>query len=106
MSDSNCHFAFRYWLTDLAKDDPTDSTVRNRIFFALQRAEIPLTMPAQAVFLTKDSDARKVRKEATQKEQRRTALREVEVFETLTDDEIGELAEGLHFAPFAGPARP
>ena len=31
-------YAVRYWLTDLAVDDPTDSLVRVRIYFALKRA--------------------------------------------------------------------
>ena len=38
--ESYCSYAARYWLTDLAKDDPTDSLVRCRIYFALQRAGI------------------------------------------------------------------
>src|SRR5690606_3646306 len=42
-------FAVRYYLTDLLRDDPTDSLVRTRIGSALRRAGIPLTMPAQAV---------------------------------------------------------
>ena len=39
--ESYCSYAARYWLTDLAKDDPTDSLVRCRIYFALQRAGHP-----------------------------------------------------------------
>ena len=101
MSDSYNHYAVRYWLTDLARDDPTDSVVRNRLFFALRRAGVPLTMPAHAVFLTNETEDRKVRKEASQDQQRRAALREVELFDSLTDAELDELAEGLHFAPFA-----
>lgn len=31
-------YAARYWLTDLYLDDPTDSVVRTRVFFALRRA--------------------------------------------------------------------
>ena len=101
MSDSYNHYAVRYWLTDLARDDPTDSVVRNRIFFALRRANLPLTMPAQAVFVTTESQDRKLRKEAMQDEERKHALARVELFETLSDDELGELAEGLHYSPFA-----
>src|ERR1700730_12895692 len=35
-------YAVRYWLTDLAQTDPTDSLVRTRIYAALKRANIPL----------------------------------------------------------------
>ena len=44
--ESYCLYAVRYWLADLAKDDPTDSLVRCRIYFALQQAGIPLSVPA------------------------------------------------------------
>jgi small-conductance mechanosensitive channel len=35
ISESYCRFAVRYWLTNLAADDGTDSVVRTRIYFAL-----------------------------------------------------------------------
>ena len=55
--ESYCSYAARYWLTDLAKDDPTDSLVRSRIYFALQRAGIPLSVPALTAFVeSKDQE--------------------------------------------------
>jgi len=47
--DSMGVYAFRYWLTDLARDDPTNSLVRSRIFAALRRANIPLALPAAQI---------------------------------------------------------
>ena len=38
MGESFGSYAVRYWLTDIAVDDPTDSDVRTVIYFALQRA--------------------------------------------------------------------
>ncbi|HEX7452421.1 MAG TPA: mechanosensitive ion channel family protein, partial [Polyangiaceae bacterium] len=52
--DSFCYYAVRYWLTDLARDDPTSSLVRERIFAALKRASIPLAIPAKTVFVSQD----------------------------------------------------
>jgi len=43
--ESYASYAVRYWLTDLAVDDPTNSIVRTRIYFALRRAGIPLSIP-------------------------------------------------------------
>jgi hypothetical protein len=43
--DSFAYYAARYWLTDLAVDDPTSSAVRARIYAALRRASIPLARP-------------------------------------------------------------
>jgi small-conductance mechanosensitive channel/CRP-like cAMP-binding protein len=100
--DASFHrFAVRYWLTDLAVDDPTDSVVRQRILAALQRAEIPLSIPAQAVFVTKESQERKQRKQSHDLDRRRSALREVDLFEALPEAELDELARGLDYAPFA-----
>ena len=55
---SSTKYAVRYWLTDLAADDPTDSLVRTRIFFALARARMAPAIPAQTVFLTEHDEER------------------------------------------------
>jgi CRP-like cAMP-binding protein len=90
----------RYWLTDLAVDDPTNSIVRTRIYFALQRAAIPLSIPAHSIFVTEDDASRRERKSAEEIEKRVTALRRVELFESLTEEEQRALAGRLRVAPF------
>src|SRR6266566_5514500 len=55
-------YAVRYWLTDLAVDDPTNSIVRTRIYFALRRANIPLSIPAHSLFVTEEEQSRVKRK--------------------------------------------
>ena len=52
--DSFAYYAVRYWLRDLARDDPTSSLVRERIYAALKRANLPLAIPAKAVFVSQD----------------------------------------------------
>ncbi|HUS63924.1 MAG TPA: mechanosensitive ion channel family protein [Kofleriaceae bacterium] len=94
-------FAVRYYLTDLQRDDPIDSVVRTRIFFALRRAGVPLTMPAAAVFLTNESEERKERKERDLDRTRENVLRSTELFSNLNEEEIDELADGLRFSPFS-----
>src|SRR5438552_5939666 len=47
--ESYANYAVRYWLTELAADDPTSSAVRVRVYVALKRAGIPLAVPGQAV---------------------------------------------------------
>src|SRR5437764_4970665 len=61
--DSYAIYAARYWLTDMALTDPTDSVVRARLYSALRRADIPLSIPAQALFLTQESESRRERKQ-------------------------------------------
>jgi small-conductance mechanosensitive channel/CRP-like cAMP-binding protein len=99
--DSFAYYAARYWLTDLARDDPTSSAVRERIFAALQRAQIPLAMPGHAIFVSREDSERAERKRSRVLEANRTALRGVTLFSNLSDDELTRLAESAKRAPFA-----
>jgi small-conductance mechanosensitive channel/CRP-like cAMP-binding protein len=98
--DSYGSYAVRYWLTDLAVDDPTNSIVRTRIYFALSRAGIPLSIPAQSLFVTAEDQSRVERKRAEEIEERIEALKGVELFQALTDEERHTLATRLRVAPF------
>src|SRR5262249_37872793 len=98
--ESSTKYAVRYWLTDLAADDPTDSLVRNRIFYALARANLNLAIPAQARFVTAEDAARQERKRAIEHDRRMAALQRMDLFRGLADEERSELAERLTRAPF------
>jgi CRP-like cAMP-binding protein len=98
--DSYGVYAVRYWLTDLANGDPVDSLIRTRIFSALKRANIPLSIPAQSVFVTEDSQTRKVFKSEQEISHRLATLEHVEMFRNLTDSEKRTLAEHMRTAPF------
>ncbi|GAC1398525.1 MAG: mechanosensitive ion channel family protein [Pyrinomonadaceae bacterium] len=98
--ESFAAYAVRYWLTDFTAPDPTDSAVRTRIYFALRRADIPLSIPAQTFFVTEDDEARRERKTNEELERRLQALHRVGLFHMLTDEEMRELATQLHVAPF------
>jgi len=98
--ESYCSYAVRYWLTDLAVDDPTNSVVRTRIYFALQRANIPLSIPAHSLFLTEQDESHRERKTTEEIERRSETLKQVELFRTLDDEEREALAKRLLVAPF------
>ena len=99
--DSFAYYAVRYWLTELASDDPTSSAVRERIYAALKRAQIPLALPGTAVFLSSDDTERSERKRRRTLDAHRAALRGVALFSHLSDDELARLAESARAAPFA-----
>ncbi|MBA3393395.1 MAG: mechanosensitive ion channel, partial [Deltaproteobacteria bacterium] len=101
IKDSYAHYCARYWLTDLAVDDPPDSAVRTRIWYALRRAGIPLSIPASTVFLTPDTQERTERKSTRELASRIAALETVDLFGGLDDKVRRELAEQLVFTPFA-----
>jgi small-conductance mechanosensitive channel len=98
--DSYSSYAVRYWLTDMAVPDPTDSLVRSRIYSALRRGDIRLSIPAQWVLVTEETEKRRERKQGEKIGQRVEALKRVELFSKLTPEERRELAARLKVAPF------
>jgi CRP-like cAMP-binding protein/small-conductance mechanosensitive channel len=96
--DSLGHYAVRYWLTDLANDDPTSSRVRARLYTALKRAAIPLARPAQTLFVApEENDAVQAERH---KGRRVQEIERVELFRSLTTDERNFIADHLKYAPF------
>jgi len=98
-------YALRYWLTDLAQDEGTNSRVRTRIYTALKRANIPLASPATHLWIEQDNDERRARKASSELDRRRNALRSLGFLTPLHDTEIDTLAQRLQYCPFvAGEA--
>jgi CRP-like cAMP-binding protein len=95
---SFAYYAVRYWLTDLANDDPTNSRVRAIVYTALKRADIPLARPAQTLFVEPDEglSARELR----HRDRRLAAIGHIELFHSLTDDERQYVASRLRYVPF------
>ena len=94
-------YAVRYWLTDLQRDDPTSSIVRQRLYAALQRAEIPLAIPAAQFFVEQDDTARREEKRQREMQRRLDALRAVEFLKVLRSDELEQVANSLRPALFS-----
>ncbi len=100
--ESYCAYAARYWLTDLVRDDPTDSLVRSRVYFALERAGIPLSVPAVTAFVESHDEERARQHHERDIAQRLSALdlARVELFREMNDSERRLLAERLRYAPY------
>lgn len=99
--ESFAHYLVRYHLADLAVDDPTDSAVRVRVWYALRRAGIPMSIPASTVFLTHETPEREQRKLSRELERRMSALASVDLFRGLPEHQREELAGELRYTPFA-----
>lgn len=93
--ESFATYAVRYWLTDLAADDPTNSRVRARVYTALRRAGIPLAVPAQTNFLEVQDEVRIERRSRRRVDERLEALRNLNLFRHLTEEELEKLASGM-----------
>lgn len=101
MADTFGKYAVRYWLTDIAVDNATDSSVRACVYFALQRADMTLAMPAHALFVTEETTDRKAIKTEKQVARRRQLLSTLDLFSGLSEGERTELARTMKYAPFA-----
>ena len=97
--DSFGYYAVRYWLTDLAIDDPTNSRVRMRIHTALKRANIPLALPASTMFFKQDEDL--LHRDARTRERHLRDVQGLEIFHGLTPAELDDVVAHLRHAPFA-----
>jgi len=99
--DSFGYYAVRYWLTDLAVDDPTNSMIRERIHSALKRAGIPLALPATAVFLSQDDAEHQQAKREREQARRVELLRRLVLFQHFNETELAQVANDLVYAAFA-----
>ncbi len=100
-NQSSARYATRYWLTDLARDDPTSSAVRERIYAALRRAQIPLAIPASTHFVSNEDASRVERKQRQAVAHVRDGLVRIELFKSLSEEELDRLAKSVKVAPFA-----
>jgi len=95
------HYALRYWLTDPHHDDATDSAIRVRVTAALTRAGIALCLPAHVIHDVRETPKREAARQARETAARIAALRSVDLFSTLSEEELLTLASHLVAAPFA-----
>lgn len=96
-----CQYAARYWLTDLWKDDPTDSEVRQHVHAALRREGIPLALPQYRLRTVAEDEYFAGNKYRRDHDQRVAAINAVDLFAALTDEERSLLADRLVYAPYA-----
>lgn len=99
--ESYAHYAIRYWLTEIQDDDPTNSLIRKRLYAALQRANIPLAIPAAQLFIDNDDSQRRAQKEQKNILARIDALNQIDFLSGLNEDERIVLALGLQLVLYS-----
>lgn len=98
----NCAvYELRYYLTDLSVPGRTDSAVRAKVFYALSRAGIKLSVHNRSMILSEAAQEASERRTQAEQDRRLAALRGVDVFEPLNDGERRILAGRLRSTPFA-----
>jgi small-conductance mechanosensitive channel len=93
--ESFASYAVRYWIRDLATDDPTNSRVRARVYTALRRAGIPLAMPAHTAFVEMHDEVRAGKHVEREVNERLAALKTVNLFHSFKEEELRRLAAGM-----------
>jgi small-conductance mechanosensitive channel/CRP-like cAMP-binding protein len=94
--ESWLEYAVRYRLVDFLPDDPTDSEVRKRIWYALHRENIEMPYPGYNVFMTEMSAARAAGKHDRERGRRLELLQTVGILAPLDDAARIAVADGLH----------
>lgn len=94
-------YAVRYWLTELAADDPTDSAVRGHLYTAFQRAGIRFAAPEESRHIIKESEKHEQAVHQRDLARRLEALKKVELFNTLSNEELVTIADRLIYSPFS-----
>jgi small-conductance mechanosensitive channel/CRP-like cAMP-binding protein len=97
--DGSVYYAARYWLIDLPFDDAAQTRVRARVFTALRRANIPLALPAQKLYMK--AAAPSAARDAKTHSKRHHAVEKLDLFRGFTPEELDQLASCLRYAPFA-----
>ncbi|MBL6750946.1 MAG: mechanosensitive ion channel [Nevskia sp.] len=101
--DGSARYALRYWLTDPQQDDPTDSLVRAHCHAALLRHGMRIALPQEERLITQD-ESHQAAQRAAELARRMAALKDVELFASLSAAEMEHLAAHLVPAPFVAGA--
>ena len=99
----NCvEYEARYYLSDLSVPAKTDSGVRAKIYYALSRAGIRLSVHSRSIVVAEGAEAVAEKRFKNEKERRLAALKGVDVFQALNESERNILADQLRPTPFSG----
>lgn len=94
-------YAVRYWLTDSARDDSTDSEIRVHLLAGLQRSGLAIAAPQYSVHMIEEDEKQQQAGQARELEQRLKALQHVDIFAHLQPEELRRVAKALVPTPFA-----
>ncbi len=100
--EPNCaKYEVRYYLSDFTSPAGTDSRVRMKVFYALSRAGIKLSVPNRSMVLSEAAEQAAEKGAKREQERRLAAIKAVDVFQGLTDAERDILAGRLSATPFS-----
>lgn len=95
----------RYWVRfhtdDFERREVTDSLARDRIWYSLRRANIPMAIPVAELELHQDDETHRSAAKTEARERRRRALQSVDFLRSLDSEQMEELASTCRERPYA-----
>ncbi len=99
-ADSAITFTIKFFIRDFARLDPIQSAVMDRLWYAFRRERISIPFPIQDC-RERDAVADEIRGRGEAVESVRVLLAGVDLFQSLSVDEMGRLVEGARLQIFA-----
>jgi small-conductance mechanosensitive channel/CRP-like cAMP-binding protein len=91
----------RYFTGDFEAREVTDGLVRDRIWYALRRANIDIAIPAYDVDVTQDDESSRTRARADAVARRKAMLRNIDFCRAIPDEQLERLAVFARERPYA-----
>lgn len=99
-ADSAITFTIQFFIGDFARLDPIQSAVMDRLWYAFRREGISIPFPIQDC-RERDAVADEIRRRVEAAESVRVLLAGVDLFQSLSADEMGRLVESARLQIFA-----
>lgn len=105
LTEAFTEYGMRYWVRFFIDDyharERTDALARERIWYALRRAGIPLAIPVHDVAMHPDDEQQRKRVEREALAERLRALQRVDICRALPPEQQRQLAEAAELRPYA-----
>jgi len=89
LNESGVEYEIKYWLEDYVRHNDTDALVRQRVWYAFQRAKLQFASPTLTVEIERRTGSSSVPANNNGVAER---LKAVDIFAPLSEEEIGKLA--------------
>jgi small-conductance mechanosensitive channel/CRP-like cAMP-binding protein len=100
-AESGVQFWLRYFIRDMGRRDAIDGAVRDRVWYALARAGLELSVPSRVVHLHEVNPATEAEKASRRVESRLLSLRRIDLLSGLPDVELQALAARVRLELYA-----
>jgi small-conductance mechanosensitive channel/CRP-like cAMP-binding protein len=99
--ESGVNFWLRYYIDEMGRRDGIDGGVRDRIWYALERAAIDFGFPKRKVALHEVSEETERKQRTKELEARVEAIGKIDLFSSLPPEELRRLAEDVRSELYA-----